>query len=299
MPDRTHQVLALNDGRQLGYAEYGDPAGMPLFYFHGFPGSRLEAAHLDRPARAAGFRVIAVDRPGTGLSDFQAGRRMGRMPEDIRDLANALGIGRFFVLGYSGGGPYALVCARRLPGRVIAAASVSGLGPADEPDALDGMGKANLWLFEAAQRAPTIAGFGMRWMGFGMRFTPDKVYDRLIEVAPATDRAILERPEIRTVMLDELREAFDRGSRGMRHELWLLSRPWGFSLDRIRVPVFVWQGLEDAVVPAAMGRHLARTIPGCTATFLPSAGHFWIFTHAPEVLAQLASVVSRDAAAAS
>jgi len=106
-------VLRLNDGRLLGYAEFGDPGGTPVMFFHGFPGSRLEGALGHEAAERAAVRMICIDRPGMGLSTFQPGRRMLDWPADVAALADALGIGRFAVGGVSGGGPYAAVCALR------------------------------------------------------------------------------------------------------------------------------------------------------------------------------------------
>ncbi len=87
------------DGRQLGYAQYGQPDGAPIVYFHGHPGSRLEARLAHEAAAGSGFRVIALDRPGYGLSDFQPGRAIADWPADVAEAADALGIGRFSVAG--------------------------------------------------------------------------------------------------------------------------------------------------------------------------------------------------------
>ena len=114
-PDR--QTLTLRDGRALGYAEYGDPGGIPGFYFHGHPGSRLEAQLADQAAVETGIRIIALDRPGYGRSDFQPGRRILDWPSDAAEVADQLGIGAVPVLGASGGGPYALACGYVLPER--------------------------------------------------------------------------------------------------------------------------------------------------------------------------------------
>jgi pimeloyl-ACP methyl ester carboxylesterase len=126
-------TLLLGDGRKLGYAQYGRPDGEPLFYFHGHPGSRLEARFAHRAAAEAGLRVVALDRPGYGLSDFQPGRVITGWPADVAEAADLLRIGKFSVAGASGGGPYALACAWRLPGRVIRAAVISGVGPLPGP----------------------------------------------------------------------------------------------------------------------------------------------------------------------
>src|SRR5581483_781680 len=105
----------------------------PLFYFHGHPGSRLEGRFAHRIAAENGLRVIALDRPGYGHSDFQVGRALTDWPADVVEAADLLHVGRFRVVGASGGGPYALACARLLPERVIQAAVVSGVGPYRTP----------------------------------------------------------------------------------------------------------------------------------------------------------------------
>jgi pimeloyl-ACP methyl ester carboxylesterase len=64
--DPTQQSYQLPDGRSLSFAEYGAPQGRPLFYFHGWPSSRIEFAGLNGDAIAAelNVRVIAMDRHG-------------------------------------------------------------------------------------------------------------------------------------------------------------------------------------------------------------------------------------------
>ena len=121
---RLDQVIRLADGRVLGYAEYGPVAGPSLFLFHGLPGSRLAVAEM-WPEDPVAVRVIAPDRPGAGSSAFQPGRRLTNWADDVRQLADSLGIKRFLVAGFSGGGPHALAVAHGLPDRVIAAGSIS------------------------------------------------------------------------------------------------------------------------------------------------------------------------------
>ena len=137
---RIDQQIKLQDGRMLGYAEYGVPDGMPVFYFHGFPSSRLDWQFFDceDPVTELNARVIAADRPGFGLSDFQRGRRILGWPDDVAELADALQIDRFAVLGVSGGGPYAAACAFGIPGRLTWTGIVCGMGPSDAPGMVDG-----------------------------------------------------------------------------------------------------------------------------------------------------------------
>ena len=146
-------ISVMSDGRRLGYALYGDRAGVPVFYFHGWPGSRLEAAALSDPAAKVGVHVIAVDRPGMGRSDHQTSRRLRDWPRDVAALADQLGIDRFRVVGFSGGGPYSLACAALLPHRVIAAGHVSGRAPRRPGQPMSGQ-RAVRATFQLAAVAP-------------------------------------------------------------------------------------------------------------------------------------------------
>ena len=127
-------MVQLRDGRSLAWAEYGDPSGKPVLYFHGFPGSRIEPAlGADDLARTEA-RLIAIDRPGFGGSTFQPGRRLLDWPNDVASFADSLALDRFACMGVSGGGPYVLACALRLGERLTRAAIVCGVGPLDTAD---------------------------------------------------------------------------------------------------------------------------------------------------------------------
>ena len=110
--DKISLIIKLKDGRNLGYADLGDPKGTPLFHFHGYPGSRLEATLVADLIKGKGIRFIAVDRPGMGLSDFKKKRTILDWPDDVVELAEALGYDKFAVQGISGGGPGGVVTER-------------------------------------------------------------------------------------------------------------------------------------------------------------------------------------------
>jgi pimeloyl-ACP methyl ester carboxylesterase len=82
--------LTLPGGRGLCYAEFGASNGIPVVYCHGFPGSRLEAAFADRIASTLGARLIAVDRPGMGMSDYRAERTILGWADDVLFLVDHL-----------------------------------------------------------------------------------------------------------------------------------------------------------------------------------------------------------------
>ncbi|MGH2542356.1 MAG: alpha/beta fold hydrolase, partial [Ardenticatenaceae bacterium] len=154
--ERLSQSIRLPDGRRLGYDEYGDLSGMPLFIFHGWPSTRLAASLMGEVASQRAVRLIAPDRPGIGLSDFQPGRAILDWPGDVVALADALGIKRFAVVGISGGGPYAAACAFKIPARLSAASIVSGMAPFEMPGAAQMLSRRNRLFLPLAQRAPSL-----------------------------------------------------------------------------------------------------------------------------------------------
>jgi pimeloyl-ACP methyl ester carboxylesterase len=278
------RILALPGGRRLGYADYGDPKGAPLFAFHGTPGSRLMLALADRPARSLRVRLIAPDRPGFGCSDFQPGRTFADWPDDVCALADALGLGRFAVAGISGGGPYAAACAWKVPHRLTSVGILSSVGPLVGSQATANLSRRHRLVFGLAARSPRLARPAMEAVRLGWRRFPDRLFARLVAWTPPQDRAIITRPEVRACLIDGLVDAFRGGGRGVAHELVLFGSPWGFPLQEIRLPVRLWHGQADALVPPAMGRRIAASIPRCEAVFVPRAGHYWVFDHIEELL---------------
>jgi pimeloyl-ACP methyl ester carboxylesterase len=277
-------VLKLSDGRRLGYAQYGQPDGEPIVYFHGHPGSRLEASLAHKAAAASSFRVVALDRPGYGLSDFQPGRAIIDWPSDVAQAADALGIDRFSVAGASGGGPYALACAWRLAGRVVQAAVISGVGPFQVPGSTAGMRWQNRAGFRLAARWPGLARLLMRSMRRSISSRPERTIEALARAMSPADAEIVRRPEVRALLIADIREAFRQGSDGAAHDMMLLGRPWGFSLREIEQDVYLWQGEADTLVPPAMGRYQAEQLPHCHATMLPGAGHLLIVDRMPDLI---------------
>ncbi len=269
----TARSMSLNDGRTLGYAEYGDSAGVPVFYFHGFPASRLEGRLPADAAAEKGVRLIAPDRPGFGLSDFASERTILDWPADVEQLADYLGLENFAILGVSGGGPYALACALRLAGRISATALVAPLGPVAE-----GAGRAEMNLFarmsfSLARNHPSLYTilYGKVLIPL-LRRRPTTILSLL--QPSAADKPVVERPEVCAQMEVSILEAFRRGGRGALHELGLYARPWGFALHDVTAPVHLWQGDQDGTVPLSMGKYIAEKLPDCRARFLSGEGHF-------------------------
>ncbi|MEI6352192.1 MAG: alpha/beta hydrolase [Verrucomicrobiota bacterium] len=278
MDHEDEGILKLSDGRRLGYRAVGPPEGLPLFYFHGFPGARTEADLLCSEDDCPGWRVFALDRPGIGLSDFSPGRTLRDWPKDVEEFANAMGITRFSVVGVSGGGPYAAVCAWALPLRVRAAGIVCGLGPVDDHEGTLGMRTLNRKTLHVLRRLPGLTRPAFGSMAFFLKHFPLSLIDADLHSLPPRDQAAVKKPEVRRALESSFRESVRQGTAGGAHELKIYCQPWGFSPEAIRVPVLLWHGDRDTLAPSAMGRSLAKLIPGCRACFFPDEGHYSLLT---------------------
>lgn len=280
--EHTRRTHRLPDGRTLGYSDNGRAGAPPIFYFHGFPGSRLEAAFLPLD----GARLIGVDRPGYGLSDARPRRKLADFPRDIASLADGLGLARFAVLGVSGGAPYASACAHDLPDRVAAAALVCGLGPPEAP----GMGEGRLRLLASLARSP-VARYAL--FGLGRRIVmDDALMRRAAGYRARLPRASADRElmtgDMGRMMLASWREALKRGVAGLSSDSRIYGTPWGWRLSDIGVPVYLWHGAADTIVPVSIGRYYAARVPGIEATFTEADGHFSIvLNHAHDIVARL------------
>ncbi len=266
--------VRLRDGRSLAWAEYGDPRGKPVLYFHGFPGSRLEPALAGDSLARTGARLIAIDRPGFGGSTFQPGRRLLDWPNDVASFADSLGLDHFACMGVSGGGPYVLACALRLEKRLTRAAVVCGVGPLDTPEGSRGMMRSNRLLFGAARHSKTAVRLITALMARSLRRDPSAALLRMTRSAPELDRAVLERPEAREAFALSSVESLRPGTRGAGLEAQLYARPWGFRLEDVTREIELYQGELDVNVAPSMGRYQASALPHCKAHFFPDEGHF-------------------------
>ena len=266
--------VTLPDGRALGYAEYGELTGKPVLYFPGTPSSRRLHPPIE-PTLSLGARLIVVERPGYGLSDFQKGRRLLDWPEDVSAFAEALGLDRFPVVGVSGGGPYAAACAYKIPERVTRAAIVSGVGPTDLPGTIEEMPRVRRLGATVARRTPGLLA-AVLWLVANPQRNPERFFQRMVSGNSPVDQEIISQPEIKAMLMENYREATRLGVRGFAQDSIILSNAWGFRPEDISIPVDLWHGEADANVSISAARYMANTIPNCHATFIPGKGH-WLF----------------------
>jgi pimeloyl-ACP methyl ester carboxylesterase len=273
-------TITLNDGRKLGFCEYGNPDGIPLMLFHGTPGSRL-MPRLEKAAWIKEFnlRVITPERPGFGLSDPAPGRSISDWASDVEELADHLGLERYHVAGGSGGGPYALACAIASPQRVISATPFASGGPPEVMRLTKDMDAQNRIIFFLVRYLPCLARRLLR-AGAKTTFTkPEKVKAVMLKKLTETNQAVGQALDGDN-MLKSLQEAYRQGGDGAYHDLRLVGRDWKLDLGKIEIPVFLWHGTADILVPVSTARGLARLIPGCEAHFIPDAGHLLLGSEA-------------------
>jgi pimeloyl-ACP methyl ester carboxylesterase len=276
--------ISLNDGRLIGFAEYGSPDGKPVVYCHGFPSSRLDwqLFHDDKALLELAVRVIAIDRPGYGLSDPKRGRKLLDWPSDVADLADRLGIDHFAVLGISGGGPFALSCAYRLSDRLTRVGIVSGMGPSDSP----GMKEGVSWTIPGTPAL--MRRFILMLTSMGIKGDPDKFMARSKASFSELDTKLLDRPELADLFIIGMQEAFRQGVGAAGQDASIYKSPWGFGLQEITAEVQLWHGEQDLNVPVSVAQYVAEAIPGCQARFHQGEGHLTLaHNHIREILETL------------
>ena len=298
--DAIDEAVVLRDGRRLSFASWGPTTGTMVLGFHGGGLSRLQHYGPEAPAKA-GVRLVLVDRPGSGRSDPNPGGGLLDWPEDVAELVDHLGAERFAVFGVSAGGPFALACAYVLPGRVAAAGLVSGVGPyRDEPSLLPYLRPERTALLELAAGDGAAAEAEARKQSAEearlLARDPEAVLDLWPPGMPESDRTLMAEPAIRARFVAAFRETAANGPHGALYDTLLTYvRPWGFPLDAVEVPVFIWHGDHDPFVPVEAARLLARRIPHARLTVYRDEGHTVDYRHIDEILADLAGTVASKA----
>ncbi len=281
-------LVLLADGRNLSYAEYGASDGIPVLFLHGFPGSRLDAVLIDEPARVAGVRIIAPERPGMGKSTPRPGFSLLNWADDLYELCQRLNLSSVHVLGVSGGGPYALACAWRMPQSIQRVGLICPLGPAYIPGLLTGMNGLGASMLRLAAAAPGVARWALRTQGFIVARNRRRLVRGMRLFMPPKDQAILDNPAVLDAMVAYTGAALAQGTVGLWQDLHNYSHDWSFALEQIDAPILLWQGERDNIVPPGMARYLAAWLPHARTVFWPEDGHYAaLFTHYPEILAEL------------
>jgi pimeloyl-ACP methyl ester carboxylesterase len=277
------------DGRQLEYAVSG-PVDAPVLLLQvGTPNAAQTFRAIAEPAAQLGLRTVSYSRPGYGSSTAKPGRRVADVRSDVEVIADAVGADDFITLGWSGGGPHALATAALLPHRCRGAALLASIAPypAAGLDYLSGMDESNVSEFTAAfagfdaltaELEPMAATFS--------DLTGEQVSGSLHGLLSEVDRASLTG-ELADEMADALRRSVASGIAGWRDDDLAFVREWGFDLQQVEVPVAVWQGAHDRMVPFDHGRWLAANVPNARPHLLDEHGHISLVENAAQIMADL------------
>ena len=281
-------TLQLSDGRVLAWREFGDPNGRPVIAVHGSPDSSAIWALFHDAAARCELRVIAPDRPGFGGSTPLPGRSIVDWVDDLDALTEHLNLKSYRVLAISGGSPYALASAWKHPNRVEHLGLVSVICPLHAPEVTRGANAQVRLTFWTARRAPLLLR-PMAWMVVRLVVRdPARAADRLIRMRPRADRAIIRRPEVMTVLHENLPLQF-KDADSIALEMRNAARPWGFDLTTVSAPTTIWQGGLDDVHTPAMGRYLASHLPNARLALEQNRATFDLIADADTILHQFAS----------
>ncbi len=270
----------------MAYQEFGDAKGKPVFWFHGWPSSRLSGQKLDQPAKKVGLRIIAVDRPGFGRSTFKPNRKLLDWPNDVAELADRLKLKKFSVAGGSGGAPYALACAYKIAYRLFSVAVIAGPMP---PKNIDHSGLnfsqqfvLKAWSFLGKYSLPTVWLYCLLVTHFSGAYLNFFTRGRA-----KSDRLAMKDQKLRKQVLKDSREAFCQGDRAIFQDQRIYSGDWGFRLEEIKTKVFLWHGMLDKNARFWMAKYVASHLKNCQATYFPNDGHYLMLNHAEEILSKL------------
>jgi pimeloyl-ACP methyl ester carboxylesterase len=279
----TAQTIAVG-GATVGYYTYGSSDGEPVLVFHGTPASGAGFAWADQPATSRGLRLIAPDRPGVGLSSRATDWTVGTYPTMVAAFADAMGLDRFAVWGYSGGGPYAVATAAKLAGRVTAAAVTAGMGQIPAWASVDEFEKTDRQFLVMATKRPRLARALLGMVGRLARLSPASAMRSFDKQLSAPDKAVIEMLGTPSEAMALFTQAFLRGSAGVVDDYAALANPWDVDLAAIECPLFVGHATADQMVPIAHSIALAERVASATMVIWPDEGHLATVTHVGEIL---------------
>ncbi len=283
-------TITLYDGRVLGYAQYGDSTGFPIFYFHGGQESRLSSRFMDSIALGLGIRIISPDRPGIGLSSFQENRSFPDWSSDVEELADSLKINHFSIFGLSGGAPHVLACLQTNSERIDRASIISGATPYDYKGTLKGMWfpvKIIHW-FAGMKNEKKLRKYIQKDYE-GLLNNPDKRMKQFQKYLPKPDKELMIRnPEFGWDFIQGSIESYKQGIDGVVQEWKLYVRNWNMDLRSVEYPVSLWYGNEDKMAPVNRGRYYKEQLPNSTLHLIEHEAHFSLIrNHLREILIDL------------
>lgn len=280
------------DGRVLEVATLGDPSGHTVVFHHGSPGSSLMVKSFEPLLAQENFYFVTTSRAGYGRSTRDEGRNVASAVGDVRTALDFLGRDEYAVVGWSGGGPHALACAALDAPRCLSAVSLAGVVDVFvDFDWTEGMGPENIEEFELAKKGGPEYDAHMAEVGALFAGANEgNVIELFGGLLPDVDKEVLADDELRNDYAKAIAYGLGTGWRGFYDDDRAFFAPWGFDPTSIDVPVAIWYGDQDLMVPPSHGAWLASHLPTATALHVPEEGHLSIFArHVDELTATLAT----------
>lgn len=285
--NKIDQLLILKDKRKLGFAEFGNTNGFPIIYCHGSQSSRLEMHYDLSFAIENNLRIITVDRPGHGMSDFNPIGSILSFARDIKQLTEYLGLEKFSVAGMSAGAPFALGIAYLFPEQVYRIAIISGFAPFNT-ESKNHLSKEVKVMLTLAKSFPFLLKMLLRVQAKQIATKPKKALQGFLKIMSEADQQVLLNESVMNVIENMFTEAFRNGSKGVAYEISnLLVKEWGFKLEDIQGIVTFWQGGKDNNVPFEWAELMKNKIKNSKLNKYPEEGHLIIFKHAKEIFTEL------------
>jgi pimeloyl-ACP methyl ester carboxylesterase len=289
---RIEGVVPLPDGRRLGFAEFGDPAGRSVVWLHGTPGARRQIPDEARVYAAANrIRLLGIDRPGVGLSTAYVYPQIRDFAVDLATMVDALHIGDMAIVGLSGGGPFALAAGAVLGARVRAIGVLGGVAPSKGTDAIDGglVAVGVRWApVLRLGRLPLSVSLAALLRTLGPLASP--LVDLYARVSPSGDRRVLKRAEIKAMFIDDLFGLSRHRFEGPIADIIAFTEDWGFRLEEVRAPVVWWHGDADHIIPFSHGVHMTERLPHAQLRVLSGESHLAGLGIAREILETMLEV---------
>lgn len=267
-------LFVTKDQKKITYYTFGNPNGVPLLFYHGFPGTGKQAQLLCESHLRSEIYFIAIDRPGYGDSDPQMNLTLQKFASDIDELTTHLNVSKFINMGVSGGGPYAAAVAYYLPNKIIKSGSICGVAP---------ITTENFKYLNSRQRK--IFLMTKLLPGNALKFLVQKIYDANVNKFDQylstdfdsifeKDKLIFNNPDVGPFLMETFKLSLKNGPQGMLIDMNIISKPWGFSLDQIQGPYYLWHGDRDDIVHHEMSNYMNRKIPNVKYELFKGEGHY-------------------------
>ncbi|MDB1123207.1 alpha/beta fold hydrolase [Vibrio algarum] len=286
---RYHHVCEVSNGRQLGFSDIGRTSGVPVIVLPPSTGSRLQQHPDNKVLFDHNIRLITIDRPGFGLSSADPNRTLTSIAYDVEALADNLNIGRFSLIGFCGGGPFALATASVLKERIVHTSLVSSVTPFQPINLFHGVKSSNKFLAQIAMRAPTVLHPLLKIITNNLMKDHELYFDQVYQHLCESDAAALSETEVTDNFLLAFREAMRQGPIAFSEDLVILSRLWNINFENIVSPVTIWHGSLDQHVPVQLARKFHRLIEHSKFNEIDNLGHLLVYHRWSEILQSISA----------